>query len=151
MQKEDLQMIIFNIKAAVRLGTADSLWHALDLFFNLPEIACNEELSPAFIEKTLLPIGKAMVGSTIPAKEIKPLGKAPNAAARALTAVCLSGYYMNGGQVGIKDLSLFGQDRRDEVRLALMLALRNQDVPQLIEAWQSADSPRLQEIAAQLS
>lgn len=151
MQKEDLQMIIFNIKAAVRLGMAESLWHALDLFFNLPEIACNEPLALAFIEKTLFPIGQAMVGTTIPAKEIKPLGKAPNAAARALTAVCLSGYYVNGGQVGIKDLAVFGKDKREEVRFALMLALRNQDVPQIIEAWEKADSPRLQEIAAQLS
>ena len=47
--KPELRTLITDIKAAARIGHAESLWLALDGLLDLPEVAGNPQMSEAFI------------------------------------------------------------------------------------------------------
>ena len=55
-----IREIITDIKGAARIGHAESLWAALEGLLNLPQVSGNPPMAAAFIEKAVLPIGKAL-------------------------------------------------------------------------------------------
>jgi hypothetical protein len=154
--RADLQTILTDIKAAARIGHAESLWVALDGLFDFPEVAGNPPMSAAFIRQAILPIGKALTHPRVTAPTLRPLVNHDHAAIRAIAAVTLANQYCSGERVGLKDLSAHGRDPRKGVRKALVFALNqagkgNSDKLQtLIQSWIIEDSPRLNAVALQL-
>lgn len=55
--KADLQLLLTDIKAAIQIGEAESLWAALDGLLDYPEISGNPMMEEGFIKKVLLPVG----------------------------------------------------------------------------------------------
>ena len=84
--KTDIRTLITDIKAAARIGHAESLWVALDGILDFPEVAGNPQMSEAFIKRAILTIGEALAQPRLSANLIRPLGNEPFAALRAITA-----------------------------------------------------------------
>ena len=154
--KAELHTLITDIKAAARIGHAESLWLALDGLFDLPEVAGNPPMKGAFIRKAILPIGKALVTPRVTAPMLRPLANHDHAALRAIAAVVTAQRYLDDPDVNLKDLDVHGQDPRKDVRQALVMGLIQAGDAQpnrlqaLIQNWIQGDSPRLQAIAIQL-
>jgi hypothetical protein len=151
-----IRTLITDIKAAARIGHAESLWVALDGLLDLPQISGNPLMKKPFIEKVILPIGEALAAPRISTAIIRPLLDEPQAALRASAAAALSYRFFADENITSKELSKPGKDSRQDVRLALRAALAaaGQDQPEklepLISEWITSPSPRLQAIAIAL-
>jgi hypothetical protein len=145
-----------DIKAAARIGHAESLWVALDGLFDLPEVAGNPPMRPAFIRQAILPIGTTLASPRISAPMLQPLVRHDHAAMRALAAVAYATRYFSDEKATTEPLVVHGRDPRKDVRLALVLALSQagkgyaDKLAGLIHDWMEGDSPRLQATALQL-
>jgi hypothetical protein len=154
--RADLHSLHTDIKAAARIGHAESLWVALDGLFDLPEVAGNPPMQLAFIRQAILPIGTTLASPRISAPMLQPLARHDHAAIRALAAVAYASRYFSDEQASPEQLAVYGRDPRKDVRLALVLALSqagkgNPDkFAGLIHDWIEGDSPRLQAVALQL-
>jgi hypothetical protein len=154
--RADLHSLHTDIKAAARIGHAESLWVALDGLFDLPEVAGNPPMQLAFIRQAILPIGTTLASPRISAPMLQPLARHDHAAIRALAAVAYASRYFSDEQASPEQLAVYGRDPRKDVRLALVLAFSqagkgNPDkFAGLIHDWIEGDSPRLQAVALQL-
>lgn len=153
--KHDYRVILTDVKAAARIGHADSLWLALDGLIELPEVAGNPLLSENFLSQAVLPIGHALAQSRLNNATLRPLADQPQAALRAIAATALITRYLNGGATTLEQLSRLGQDSRKDVRQGLVLAAQTAGeqpelLMELIVAWLAAPSPRKQSVALQL-
>jgi hypothetical protein len=152
----DLHSLLVDIKAAARIGHAESLWVALDGIFDLPEVAGNPPMQPAFLRGVLLPIGEVLASPRVAAAMLQPLAKHDHAAIRAIAAVAFAHRYFREGQSALNDLAALGRDPRKDVRQALIFALgqAGKECPgrleSLIKRWIENDSRRLQATALQL-
>lgn len=111
-------------RAAARLGHPDALNEALDLVAAVPEIAANRDLDEAFVRQHLVPLGEILAAPTVEVRHLRQLLKAPLAALRAIAAAALAVRYLRSLPAGANDLARAAKDRRTEVRLALLEALR---------------------------
>ncbi|MEN8243042.1 MAG: hypothetical protein ABFS17_14080, partial [Chloroflexota bacterium] len=149
-----IRTIITDIKAAARIGHPESLWAALEGLLNLPQTLGNPPMTPAFIEKAILPVGEALASPRLNLALIQPLSDEPQAVLRASAAAALAFRYLNQDQITIKQLNKPAADSRQDVRLALQFGLSKTDDPlkiePLIEQWLPASSPRLQALAISL-
>jgi hypothetical protein len=149
----DIRNLVIDIKAAARIGHAESVWLALEGLFELPQTAANAQMNQTFIERVILPVGEALVSPNLKTSVIKPLANEPYAALRAVTAVALAHRYFMHDDVKMKYLKILGRDSRADVRLALQLALAQAGAQQpeklcdIAEKWLAANSPRQQAIA----
>jgi hypothetical protein len=154
--RADLHSLHTDIKAAARIGHAESLWVALDGLFDLPEVAGNPPMRPAFIREAILPIGKTLASPRVSAPMLQPLARHDHAAIRALAAAAYVNRHFSDEKDTRELLAVHGRDPRKDVRLALVLALKqagkeNSDkLAGLIHDWIEGDSPRLQAVALQL-
>ena len=152
-----IRALITDIKAAARIGHAESLWIALDGLFDLPQVSGNPPMDAAFIEKVILPIGEALANPRLNLSMIRPLLDEPQAALRACAAAALAFRCLSQETYSVKQLSKPGKDSRQDVRLALRLALgqagktQTEKLLPLIGEWLTAPSPRLQAIAVALT
>jgi hypothetical protein len=151
-----IRTLITDIKAAARIGHAESLWVALDGLLDLPQVSGNPPMNEAFIEKVILPIGEALTAPRTSIAIIRPLLDEPQAALRACAAACLSYRFFTAENITIKELSKPGKDSRQDVRLALRAALavggqdQSEKLEMLVSEWIASPSPRLQAIAISL-
>lgn len=151
-----IHSLLTDIKAAARIGHAESLWAALDGLFDLPEVAGNPPMSEVFLTQAILPIGEALSHPRLKVATLRPLVNQPYAAIRAIAAVSLVRRFFGQGKVTLKDLKSLGKDPRRDVRAALAMAfvLAGEGDPQLlgkaVESWISSDSPRLRSVALHL-
>ncbi len=154
--RAELHALLTDIKAAARIGHAESLWVALDGVFDLPEVVGNPPMKEAFIRQAILPIGEALIHPRVTAPILRPLINHPQAAIRAIAAVAFANQYCSGEKVSVRDLAVFGRDPRKDVRLTLVMALRQMGrqypdkILALIQEWVTHKSPRLAAIALQL-
>jgi len=152
--KPELRTLITDIKAAARIGHAESMWLALDGLLDLPEVAGNPQMSEAFIMQAVLPIGEVLSRSRLNLSLLRPLINEPTAALRAIAAAAFAQRFLTQGDAKEKDLKTLGQDPRKDVRQALTLALASQDqvetLQPLVDSWLKARSPRLKAAAIQL-
>jgi hypothetical protein len=154
--KSDINTLLTDIKAAARIGHAESLWVALDALLDHPEVAGNPQMSEAFINQVILPVGEALTHPRLSANLLRPLGNEPYAAMRAITAAAFAHRFFLNEDVRENDLKNLGKDPRKDVRSSLQLALvqAGKDDPEklfpLIEAWLGERSPRLQAISLRL-
>jgi hypothetical protein len=152
----DIRTLITDIKAAARIGHAESLWVALDGLLDLPQVSGNPPMEAAFIEKAILPIGEALSSPRLNIAAIQSLLDEPQAALRACAAAALAFRLLRQDQFSLKQLAKPGKDTRQDVRLALRLALaqavagRPEKLAPLIDAWLAAPSPRHQAVAIAL-
>jgi len=152
----DLHSLLIDVKAAARIGHAESLWVALDGLFDLPEVAGNPPMQPAFIRGVLLPIGEVLASPRVTAAMLWPLAKHDHAAIRAIAAVANAHRYFSEEQSEVNGLVMLGRDPRKDVRQALAFALSQAGkahpgrFEDLIKRWIEDDSPRLQATALQL-
>jgi hypothetical protein len=148
-----IRTLITDIKAAARIGHAESLWVALDGLLDLPQVSGNPPMNEPFIEKVVLPIGEALAAPRLNINIIRPLMDEPQAALRACVAASLANRYFADEDITLKELSKPGKDPRQDVRLALRAALAagGQEQPEklelLVNEWIASPSPRLQAIA----
>jgi hypothetical protein len=151
--RTDLYSLLIDIRAAARIGHAESLWVALDGLFDLPEVAGNPPMRPAFIREAILPIGEELGTPRITAAMLRPLAQHDHAAIRAIAAAAYASRYLSNEQSKANDLAALGRDPRKDVRQALVFALgqAGKEYPDrlegLAERWLAEDSPRLQAVA----
>ena len=154
--KTEIQTLLTDVKAAARIGHAESLWVALDRLFDLPEVAGNPPMSEAFINQTILPIGETLANPRLTPSMLTPLVKQSHAAIRAIAAVSLAHKMFEDNKVTLKDLKSLGSDPRRDVRsvLSLVLSQKGKQQPErlieIVNSWIKADSSRLREVAIQL-
>ena len=149
-----MRELLTDIKAAVRLGSVESLWIALEGFANLPEISSNAALPERLISNAVLHLGRAIAHPRIAPESLLPLVDEPLAGLRALAAVALADHWRAGQLTDTTALATLGRDPRAEVREALALTLRAADeaaLQPLLAAWADDASPRLQAVAVAAS
>lgn len=153
----DIRTLIIDIKAAARIGHTESLWVALDGLLDLPQVTGNRPMEEAFIEKAILPIGKALAAPRVQIAPIRALLDEPQAVLRACAAAALAYRGLQQDPLPVQQFNKPGKDSRQDVRRAFRLALADAAAEQpdklspLIEAWLDAPSPRLQTIAVALA
>ncbi|KAA3644904.1 MAG: hypothetical protein DWQ07_16000 [Chloroflexi bacterium] len=144
----EIREILTDLKAAARIGHADSLNAALDLVAQLDPVASNQSFEDGFIEQVLLPLGSALNAPLVPDAWLGELVSAPLAALRAMAAVALTQRYRAGNQQVEKELSDLSKDERADVRQCLVTALRQTEGDNsehlfcLAQKWLQAASAR---------
>jgi hypothetical protein len=152
--KPELRTLITDIKAAARIGHAESLWLALDGLLDLPQVAGNPQMSESFITQAVLPIGEVLSHPRLNLSVLRPLSNEPTAALRAIAAAAFAKRYLGQGDAKEKDMRGLGQDPRKDVRQTLTLALASGDqtdkLKPLVDSWLKDRSPRLKAVAIHL-
>ena len=152
----EIRIVVRDIKAAARIGHAESLWLALDELLELPQAAGNRQLSAAFLKDAVLPAGQALAHPRLEAALVKSLGKAPHAVVRAACGAGLAYRYFDNEDVKRKDLLRLARDDRRDVRQSLALALieaagdQQERLLDLLHTWIADPSPRVQIVAMAL-
>lgn len=146
----EMRAVLTDIKAAVRIGHAESLWLAFDGLLELPQAAGNTHLNEAFLRDVVLPTGQTLAYPGLEAALVISLGKAPQALLRAVCAAALAYRYFTTGDVNPEQLHPLACDARRDVRQALVLALvqagrgQGQRLLELARIWLAHPSPRTQ-------
>ncbi len=152
MNKRLFRELHTDLKAAARLGQTDALDAALDGLRRDPSVAANHNLDAAYVQRWLLPLGEALALPTVPSAYPRTLLTSPYAAIRAVGAAALGARYARKA-AGPKELQSAAKDPREEVRLALQLALSAAPpdrLHRLVSDWLDAPSPRQQALALHL-
>lgn len=153
---EDIRQLITEIKAAVRIGHAQSLQIALDGITTLPQIAGNGPLPADFINQALLPVGRVLANPRLPSDELHHLANSSFAAMRALYGAAMVHRYFDGDEHVAKAMRNMAADSRQDVRLAIQATLREASTDNtkklagLVEYWLNDSSPRVRETALAL-
>ena len=145
--KNSTRHILRDLKAAAILGNPEAVDIALAGLLIFPEVAANDFMHDGFIEKTILPVGRAL--TRLKTSHLRPLLTHKLAAGRAVGAVALAEQYMAGKDVTPKDLRKPANDHRQDVRIALgrtLLVAGHQDPEKLLALgtpWLMNDAPKL--------
>lgn len=107
--KPHIREILADIKAAVRIGHADSIEAALEQVRKLPD----ELLPPAM----LVPLGRAL--HPLPAHKLRPYQEDDDPAVRALAGVALAERWLKFEDVAVEDLNRGAGDPNPEVGQAV--------------------------------
>ncbi|MBN2499664.1 MAG: hypothetical protein JXB38_02790, partial [Anaerolineales bacterium] len=149
--KTEIRSIITDIKAAARIGHAESLEIALEGLFTLPNVAANQAMSEAFIEQAILPIGEILADSRLNGGMLRSMANNQYAATRAIAAVTLAQRYLKGDDKSAIELRRMGSDSRADVRAALAMAFRKAEdcerMIELVKQWLGSKSPRQKQVA----
>ncbi len=153
---EDLRQTLTAIKAALRIGHSESLDIALDSFIELPQVAGNPLMSHEFINQAVLPIGRLLSGSPLLKQLQQDMLESQYAAIRAISGAALAYGVFNGKDTDGRGLQKLAGDSREDVRLALQLAMteagadKPDQMAALCREWLAQPSPRLQATALSL-
>jgi hypothetical protein len=149
--KSEIRSIVTDIKAAARIGHAESLEIALEGLFTLPNVAANQAMSEAFIEQAILPIGEILADSRLNGGMLRSMANNQYAATRAIAAVALAQRYLKGDDKSATELRRMGSDSRADVRAALAAAFRAAEdcerMIELVKQWLGSKSPRQKQVA----
>ncbi|MEK6221089.1 MAG: hypothetical protein N2D54_02455, partial [Chloroflexota bacterium] len=152
----EIQQIIIDIKAAARIGHAESMWTALNGLLEYPEVIGNPHIPDPFLTTVVLPIGKALIHPRLSRAALRQLLNQPDAVLRAIGAVVFAHFYITDKDSTDQTLKIFSQDPRPDVRKALSMRLSQggQSAPEkiraLVTAWIAPVSPRAQGVALQI-
>lgn len=136
--KNDTRQLIRDLKTATVLGNPEAVNIALNGLLDFPGVAANDRMSEGFIEKTILPVGKAL--AALKASHLRPLLNHKLAAGRAIGAVGLADRFMIGSDTSPKDLYEPANDPRMDVRYSLgreLLAVGYKDPQKIFEVGAS--------------
>ncbi len=155
--KAEIRTLLRDIQAAARIGHTESLWAALDLLQDLPQIAGNHPMSESFLNQVILPVGEAVGAARVNPSALRPLDNHHLAAYRAVAGIARLRQVLDGRNgTTLQSVNALAQDPRQDVREAIRLAAlhANQADPEKLEelyqAWQSSGAPRLQALAYQI-
>jgi len=152
----EIHELVTDLKAAARIGRADTLNLALDAVAQWDRLAANQNMDASFIQQAILPLGTALSSPLVKRSWLRELADAPLAALRAISAVALSNLYLTDEPSVSTDLQSLSKDERADVRLSLVAALRQAPgdhdarLLRLAQAWHTASSPRTRATALQL-
>ncbi len=152
----EIRSILTDIKAAARIGHAESLWLALDGLLDLPQVNGNPLMNDAFLQQAILPIGFALSHPRLAPSLLQPLAVHAQAALRAVTGVAWAARYFDKGDISQSQLEQIGKDARGDVRQAFRFALAEAGAPYpekllaLAADWMASPSPRQQAVAISL-
>jgi hypothetical protein len=144
--KNDTRQLLRDLKTAAILGDPEAVDLALNGLLAFPGVAANDWLDDGLIEKTILPVGRAL--TPLKTSLLRPLLSHGLTAGRAIGAVALADHYITGKQATAKDLYKPAIDPRLEVRKALGRELRvigYQDLGKLLAlgtSWLTNASPK---------
>jgi 3-methyladenine DNA glycosylase AlkC len=127
----EMRELLTDFKAAARIGHPESLAAAFEALAALPEIAGNAPLDEAFLDKAILPLGKALAKGSFDSPVLQPFTKHPLTAVRAAAAAALAGRMLQGDEIAKTLCETLNRDRREEVRDALAAGLRQASDDQL--------------------
>lgn len=155
--KSDIRTLLRDIQAAARIGHTESLWAALDLLQDLPQVAGNHPMSESFINQVVLPVGEAVSAARMNQSALRPLANHSLAVYRAAAGIALLRQYLDGRNgTTLQSVNALAQDSRQDVREAIRLAALHanhanpEKLAELYQAWQASGAPRLQALAYQL-
>jgi HEAT repeat protein len=144
--KNDTRQLLRDLKTASILGNPDAVDLALNGLLVFPGVAANDRMDDGFIEKTILPVGRAL--TLLKTSLLRPLQNHGLAAGRAIGAVALADHYVMGKQATAKDLHKSANDPRLEVRKALgseLLIIGHKDPGKLLAlgtSWLTNTAPK---------
>ncbi len=147
------------LRSAAALGTPDALALAVQGLLEDKTVAANGALPLGRVEKELLPAGEILAKPSVPRLFLEELSRQPYAAFRALAAVAWALRYLRGETRVKSHLESLAKDERDEVRHAVVAALRTHGprhaarFRNLVQEWLTRRpplSPRVQSIALEL-
>jgi hypothetical protein len=145
--KNDTRQLLRDLKTAAILGDPEAVNLALNGLLAFPGVAANDRMDDGFIEKTILPVGRAL--TPLKTSFLRPLISHRLVAGRAIGAVALADQYIAGKQATAKDLQKPATDPRVEVRNALgreLLVNGNKDSGKLMAlgmSWLPNTAPKL--------
>ncbi len=119
--KYDTRQLLRDLKTATLLGNPEAVDIALSNLMAFPGVAANDRMNDGFIEKTILPVGQALM--PLKTSLLRPLLEHDLAAGRAIGAVALANQYISGMDATAKDLRKPANDPREDVRISLGQAL----------------------------
>jgi hypothetical protein len=153
MKNKQTRTILYDLKAAVRIGHIDTIQAGLDSLRSLPNVAANLTMQTGFIEQVILPIGQLLANHRINGALLRSLATEPLAAMRAVAAVGQAFRFLDGDRRTCDLLNRLASDPRSDVRLALTISLQNcssqptEPLLELTQKWLQSESPRRQEVA----
>ena len=115
--RNNTRQLIRDLKAATLLGNPEAVDIALNGLLDFPGVVANDRMSDGFIEKTILPVGKAL--APLKASHLRPLLNHKLAAGRAIGAVGLADRFVIASDTTPKDLFKPANDPRLDVRVSL--------------------------------
>ena len=115
--KTEIQQLLRDLKAAAILGRPEAIDIALNGLLSLPGVASNDRVQAGFIDQVILPVSKIL--SSLKSAQLRPLLDHQLAVGRAIGAAALAYRFVDGKDVGQKDLRKPAVDPRAEVRIAL--------------------------------
>ena len=146
----NLNEMLFDLKAAARLGVPEALDMALAALDDWPAFVANARLKEEDVAAILVPLGEVLAQPAVPETYLRMLAAHPLAGARALAASALALRALRGGKVPRKLLPQLAADKRLEVRHAVITVLQRHGVTHsaallaLLREWLTARrSPRL--------
>ena len=144
--KNRTQQLLRDLKAAAVLGNPEAVDIAMDGLLAFPGVAANDRMSDGFIEKTILPVGKAL--APLETSQLRPLITHNLAAGRATGAVALADQFMVGKYANRKDLGKLANDPRVDVRLSFgrgLILVGNRNPQKLFDlgsSWLTNSKPK---------
>ncbi len=154
MYRDDLRELLVDVRAAARLGDAESIGIALAGLLDWPEVAGNPDMEPAFVSQVLAPVGAALAAPGVPTNLLLGMAQDSQAAFRALAAAALCSRALAGDTPACRTLNDLANDHRPEVRQAIAIALRPQRAEPaaqtLLAEWAASDKPKWQALAAEI-
>lgn len=155
--KNYTRTLLRDIKAAAQIGHIESLWAAMDGLAQMPEVKGNHPLNDSFIAQVLLPVAQALSGPRVSRSALLPLVNHEKTAIRATASSAMALRFLkNINGTSLQDLQMLAKEPRPEVRETMILACQQitsehpKKLGELISAWQTDSSPRLQSIAIRL-
>jgi hypothetical protein len=115
--KTGIKQLLRDLKVAATLGRPDAIDIALNGLLALPGVSSNDRMEEGFIEQVILPVGKLL--TSLKSSQLRPLLDHPLAVGRAIGAAALAYRFLEGKDVGQKDLRKPAGDARSDVRIAL--------------------------------
>ena len=115
--KTEIKQLLRDLKAAAALGRPEAIDVTLNGLLSFPGVGSNDRMEEGFIEQVILPVGKLL--TSLKSSQLRPLLDHQLAVGRAIGAAALAYRFIEGQDVGQKDLRKPAGDTRPDVRTAL--------------------------------
>ena len=155
--KNYTRTLVRDIKAAAQIGHIESLWAAVDGLAQVPEVKGNHPLNDSFIVQVIVPAAQALSGPRVSRSALIPLVTHDKTAIRAVASSAMVLHFLKGiNGTSLADLRMLAKEPRQEVREAVVQVCQQaatshpEKLSELVTAWQTESSPRLQSIAIRL-
>lgn len=151
-----IRTIITDLKAAVRIGHPDAIFAALEGLLAETEISSNQVLTEEYISTVILPVGRVLSHTRIPASVLDDLADDNLSAFRAIAVVGSTLHILDNNETNLEKLTGWANDPRADIRAALIAAIsadktESESIINLIAVdWLQSDHQRVQQSGLQL-